>query len=68
MQSPSLEWCLAFGYLGALDYLRSRGDADSDTLSEVCRDAIYRHRRGKAVGTAAYGLGAVLLYRHIFRD
>lgn len=68
MQSPPIEWALAIGYLGALDYLRSRGEADHDTLSEVVRNAIYRHRHGKTIGTAAYAAGAVILYRHVFRE
>lgn len=68
MQSPPLEWSLFVAHIAVLDYLRSRGDADHDTASEVARNLIYRHPRGKAVGTVVYIGGAALLYRHIFRD
>jgi hypothetical protein len=68
MQSPSAEWLLAIGYLGMLDYLRSRGEADFDTLSEVTRAAVYRHRHGKAAFTVGLAVGAVALHRHIVRE
>jgi hypothetical protein len=68
MQSPPIEWALAIGYLGVLDYLRSRGEADADTLSEVVRDAVYRHRHGKAAFTVGLAVGAVALHRHIVRE
>jgi hypothetical protein len=67
MQSPPLEWTLAIGHLAVLDYVRARGEADRDTLSECVRDLIERHPGGRAVFTAVYAAGAVLLYRHICR-
>jgi hypothetical protein len=51
----------------ALDYLRARGDADSDTLSEVVRDLTRRHPRGEQIFTASLVLGALALRRHIIR-
>lgn len=65
MQSPRAEWTLAIGHLAVLDYLRSRGDADSDTLSEVVREAISRHPSGRAIFAAGYAVGSVVLYRHL---
>lgn len=38
MQSPPAEWVLGIGYLAVLDYLRARGEADGNTLSECTRD------------------------------
>lgn len=67
MQSPPAEWALGIGYLAVLDYLRSRGDADGDTLSEVVRDATARHPAGFAVFTVVYAAGAYGLWRHIVR-
>lgn len=68
MQSPPAEWAVGIGYLAVVDYLRSRGPADGDTLSEVVREAIYRHPLGKPLGTVAFVGGAAVLYRHIFRN
>ena len=67
MQSPPAEWALGIGYLAVLDYLRSRGDADGDTLSECVRDNIARHPAGYAVFTIGYAAGAFVLWRHIVR-
>ena len=65
MQSPPAEWALGIGYLAVLDYLRSRGEADNDTLSECVRDLTERHPRGRAAFTVAYSLGAVALWRRM---
>lgn len=64
MQSPRAEWALALGCLGVVDYLRSRGEADGDTLSEVVRDLINSHPLGRPVFTGLYAAGAVVLWRH----
>lgn len=64
MQSPPVEWTLALAYLAALDYLRSRGDADDDTLSECLRPWALRH-------PAAFGAACVAVplwfHSHITR-
>lgn len=65
MQSPPVEWTLAIGHLAVLDYLRSIGDADHDTLSEVVRNTVARHPHGKALFTLGLVAGAVALHRHI---
>lgn len=67
MQSPPAEWALGIGYLAVLDYLRSRGEADGDTLSEVTRNAIARHPAGFAIFTGTYTVGAYALWRHIVK-
>lgn len=67
MQSPPIEWVLGIGYLGLLDYIRARGDADGDTLSEVTRDFVRRHPSGDVVFTLAVFAGAELLRRHILK-
>jgi hypothetical protein len=64
MQSPPVEWTLAIGYLAALDYLRSRGDADDDTISECLRPHALRHPLGFA---AACVVAPVLFHQHITR-
>jgi hypothetical protein len=68
MKSPSAEWVLGLGYLGVLDYIRARGEADGDTLSEVTRDLIYRHPLGRAAFTATYATGAFILWRHLVKE
>jgi hypothetical protein len=67
MQSPSAEWTLAIGHLAVLDYLRARGDADHDTISEVTRNLVARHPRGEAIFTAALIGGALWFHAHIVR-
>lgn len=65
MQSPPLEWTLGIGYLAALDYVRSRGEADNDTLSECVRAVVRRHPLGDHIFAAGLAVGAVVLHRHI---
>lgn len=65
MQSPPAEWVLGLSYLALLDYLRARGDADGDTLSEVVRDLVARHPRGETIFTGVVVLGGYALHRHI---
>lgn len=65
MQSPPAEWALGIGYLAVLDYLRSRGEADGDTLSEATRAIIRRHPRGDLLFGVGAFVGAELLRRHI---
>jgi hypothetical protein len=67
MQSPPVEWTLGIGYLALLDYLRSRGDADGDTLSEVVRDAMRKHPQGERIFTAGLIVGAFALREHIIQ-
>lgn len=67
VQSPRAEWVLGITYLGVLDWMRSRGDEDGDTISEVVRDLTKRHPRGEQAFTAALIVGAVVLHRHIVR-
>lgn len=68
MQSPAAEWAMAIGHLAALDYLRSVGDADHDTLSEVIRSGVARHPQGRAALALALAVGAAWFYRHIVKD
>ena len=65
MQSPPAEWILGISYLAILDWLRSRGEADGDTLSEVTRDVVARHPRGEQIFTGVLLLGGYALHRHI---
>lgn len=65
MKSPAIEWSLGIGYLAALDYLRARGEADSDTLSEVCRDLVARHPLGHHALALALAAGSIAFHRHI---
>ncbi|HET6699528.1 MAG TPA: hypothetical protein VFG88_10605 [Nocardioidaceae bacterium] len=65
MQSPPLEWTMALGYLAALDFLRSRGEADFDTLSECVRPWAQRH---PVAFTAACAVVPVWFWGHIMRD
>ena len=67
MQSPPAEYFLFGLHFAALDYLRARGEADADTLSEVIRDQVARHPAGPAVfllGLAAASAGFAV---HILR-
>lgn len=68
MQSPRAEWVLAIGHLAVLDYIRARGDADSDTLSEVTRELIDGHPLGRVAFTATYAAGALVLWRHLVKE
>lgn len=65
MQSPPVEWSLGIGYLAALDYIRSRGEADHDTLSEVVRNGVARIPHGDLVLAAALAGGSTWFWRHI---
>lgn len=66
MQSPRIEWTLGIGYLAVLDWVRNQGEPDSDTLTEVIREAFDTDTaRGRANFAAATAAGAVLFYRHI---
>ena len=67
MQSPPLEWTLGIAYLAAIDYIRSRGEADGDTLSEVARNFVRRHPRGDLLFGVGLYVGAEALRRHIVR-
>lgn len=67
MQSPPAEWALGIGYLVILDLIRAHGDADKDTLSEVIRDTVARHPRGRPLFAIAVAAGALGFYRHIDR-
>lgn len=70
MQSPHAEWALLAGsvvlHVGVLDYLRARGEADGDTLSE-CLAVWFRTDlpAGRATfAVVAFGATAGLV-RHI---
>lgn len=65
MKSPAAEWTLGIAYLGTLDYLRARGEADDDTLSEVIRGLVKRHPLGHHALAAALAVGSLAFYRHI---
>ena len=65
MQSPAVEWSVALSQLAVLDYLRSIGEADGDTLSECCRELVARHRHGRTLFAATMVVGAVALWNHI---
>ena len=67
MNSPPVEWTLGIAYFGVLDFLRSRGEADGDTLSEVVRSAVRSHPSGDLLFTVALYAGAELLRRHILK-
>lgn len=67
MQSPPAEWLIFGAHFAALDYLRSKGDADHDTLSEVVRNAVARHPMGRRCFRVALVVGAVVLHEHIDR-
>lgn len=65
MQSPPVEWTLGIAYLATLDYIRARGEADDDTLSECVRNVVARHPSGRHLFAAGLALGGVVFYRHI---
>lgn len=65
MNSPKAEWTVLIGALALIDYLRARGEADQDTISEVVRDLTRRHPRGDLIFGAALTGGAAWFYRHI---
>ena len=65
MKSPRIEWTLGIGYLALLDYIRSRGEADGDTASEVLRDLIARHPYGRPLFVATLIAGGVAFHQHI---
>lgn len=67
MHSPPIEWTLFVGNLAVVDYLRSRGEADHDTLSEVVRNGVEKVPHGEALFTVAVISGAVWFRRHILR-
>lgn len=67
MNSPPIEWALFVGNLAVVDYLRSRGEADHDTLSEVVRNGVEKIPYGEAWFTAAVITGAAGFWRHIIR-
>jgi hypothetical protein len=67
MQSPPKEWLLFGAHFVALDYLRSLGDADHDTLSEVVRNTVAAHPRGRLLFAAALAVGGIVLHEHIVR-
>lgn len=64
MQSPPVEWTIGIGYLALLDYLRSRGEADDDTISECLRPWALRHPVTFAAACVAVPLW---FHRHIAR-
>lgn len=65
MKSPAAEWTLGIAYLGTLDLLRARGEADDDTLSEVIRGLVARHPLGSHALAVALAAGSVAFHRHI---
>lgn len=65
MHSPPVEWTAGIAYLVFIDYIRARGEADGDTLSEVVRDHMDRTPHGRAIFTAGLVAGALVLHRHI---
>lgn len=65
MKSPAAEWTLGIAYLGTLDYLRARGEADDDTLSEVIRGLVGRHPLGSHALAAVLLIGSIAFHRHI---
>lgn len=67
MHSPPIEWTVLIGSLAAIDYVRARGEADADTLSEVVRDVVQRHPHGHRIFAVGLTVGGVSLYRHICR-
>lgn len=69
MQSPRAEWTLGIVYLVVLDWLRARGEADDDTLSEVIRNGCHvETRTGRAAFTVTLAAGAVAFHRHICKE
>ncbi len=68
MQSPPAEWVLDALYFTAKDILRARGEADGDTLSEVVRDLVDRHPRGRLVLAAILTAAPIGFWRHIVKE
>lgn len=68
MQSPRAEYLLMGAGFAAFDYLRARGEADGDTLSEVTRDLVARHRHGPALFLLGLGWFAVHILRPLAAD
>lgn len=69
MRSPRAEWVLFAAHFAILDYLRARGEADQDTLSEVCRDGFRVDTpRGWWTFTAGLAASAVAFHRHICKE
>lgn len=69
MQSPSLELVLDVAHIASRNLLRARGEADQDTISEVCRGVVDRlGDAGPLVLTAALYGGVEAFRRHILRD
>lgn len=66
MQSPRIEWTLGIGYLAVLDWVRNQGEPDSDTLTEVIREAFGTdHAPGRRRLAVTIAAGGVVLYRHL---
>lgn len=69
MKSPRAEWSLLVAYFIALDVMRARGEADSDTLSECARESFRVHTpRGRIAWRFALVGGGLLLDRHICKE
>jgi hypothetical protein len=65
MQSPRAEYLLFGAGFAAFDYMRARGEADGDTLSEVTRDLVARHPHGPAIFTVLLFGACAGFRRHI---
>lgn len=65
MKSPGAEWVLGIGYLAAIDYIRARGEADDDTLSEVIRGHVAKHPHGERLFAAALLTSGIWFHHHI---
>lgn len=69
MQSPRAEWTLGIVYLVILDWLRARGEADDDTLSEVIRNGCrVETRTGWWTFTGVLAAGGLIFHRHICKE
>lgn len=67
MQSPPAEYLLFGAGFAAFDYLRARGEADGDTLSEVTRDLVARHPQGPAIFLLILAASSAGFAVHILR-
>lgn len=56
---------MAIGHLLVLDYVRARGEADSDTASECLRDLVARHPVGPTAFTVGLIGGCAWFHHHI---
>jgi hypothetical protein len=69
VQSPSKEWTVIVGsfafQFAALDWMRSRGDADFDTFSECVRAGVAKIPHGEVVLAALLAAPAVGFWHHI---